>query len=126
MKTVLIFLLPLLVLAACAPASGGVSLGAADAGTTVALKTGDTLTIALEGNVTTGYTWVAAPPDPPVLAPLGEAEVTPAGPQIGAPGLIVLRFSAAAPGTAVLRLEYRRPWESLPPEKTFEVTVVVE
>ncbi|MFH1568636.1 MAG: hypothetical protein ABIL09_11620, partial [Gemmatimonadota bacterium] len=36
-----------------------------------------------------------------------------------------LYFRVQAPGTAVLRLAYARPWESVPPAATFEVVFVV-
>jgi inhibitor of cysteine peptidase len=102
-------------------------IGAPDAGETVTLKTGDTLLIELDGNITTGFNWIPAPQDPVLLEQVGESEVTPASDLPGAPGKILLQFKAVARGQAVLRLDYKRSWETnVAPEKTFEVTVVVK
>ncbi len=98
-----------------------------DAGKTIELRTGDTLVVALEGNLTTGYTWIPAPQAPALLEQMGDAAVTPAGSQLGSPGTIVLRFKAAAKGQTRLHLDYKRSWEEgTAPEKTFDVTVVVK
>ncbi len=98
-----------------------------DAGTTITLKTGDTLLIELDGNVTTGFNWIPAPQDPVLLNQVGETEVTPESDRIGASGKIVLRFKAVGQGQTLLHLDYKRWWETdIAPEKTFEVTVVVK
>lgn len=58
---------------------------------------------------------------------MGEIEVTPESDQLGAPGKIVLQFKAVAQGQTLLRLDYKRVWETdVAPEKSFEVTVVVK
>jgi inhibitor of cysteine peptidase len=113
-------------LAAC-QAAKPLTIGAQDAGKTITIKNGDTLVVELEGNITTGYTWVPAAQDPQLLTQVGEAEVTPESDAIGAPGMIVLTFQASATGQTVLHLDYKRPWETdVEPIQTFEVTVVVE
>lgn len=128
-----VFILILLVvmagaLAACRPAgAGSITIGEQDAGKTVELKTGDTLVVALDGNITTGFNWIPAPQDPVLLEQAGEVEVTPDSDLIGAPGKIVLQFIATTQGQTLLHLDYKRAWEvDTPPEKTFEVTVVVK
>jgi inhibitor of cysteine peptidase len=127
-NSILIFLILIAgILTACKPAASSlVNIGEQDAGKTIELKTGDTLVVSLEGNVTTGFNWVPVLQDPELLKQVGEAEVTPASNQLGAPGKIVLKFEAAAVGQTILHLDYKRPWEvDIPPEKVFEVTVVV-
>lgn len=132
MKTTLsisiIFLLLAGILVACQPASPQtITITEQDAGKTIQLKTGDTLLVSLDGNVTTGFNWVPAPQDPVLLEQVGEAEVTPESDLIGAPGKIVLTFKAIAQGETLLHLDYKQPWdETTPPEQTYEVTVVVK
>ncbi len=103
------------------------NISASDAGKTIELHKGDTLVVSLEGNATTGYSWAVADPAPAILKQLGDFEVTPVSDAIGAPGTMVLKFSAVQAGQATLTLEYRRPWEKgVAPDKTYAVTVVVK
>lgn len=114
-------------LAACQLANKPIKIGEQDAGKTITLKTGDALTVELEGNITTGFNWIPAPQDPVLLNQTGEPEAVPESDRLGAPGKIVLQFEAVAQGQTVLHLDYRRPWEAgVEPEKSFEVTVVVQ
>ncbi len=113
-------------LSACQPAPATITVGAEDAGRTVKLYKGDTLVIALEGNPTTGYTWIPAAQDPALLSQVGDVEVTPQSEAPGAGGTVVLHFNAVAQGQTVFKLEYKRSWETdVTPEKTFEITVLV-
>lgn len=113
-------------LAGCA-SHPALQLGEADAGKTVELRSGESLVVSLQGNITTGFTWVPAAQDPAQLKQVGDAVVTPESDAIGAGGVIVLRFEAVATGQTVLRLEYKRPWETdVAPLQTYEVTVVVK
>ena len=117
--------LVLSILIAC-NGSAPVSLSEKDAGKSMELKQGDILIITLEGNPTTGYTWMMQPVDHPLLEQVGEPQVTPASDLLGAPGVMALRFKAVQPGQANLKLVYARPWEAdTPPEKTFEVSLTV-
>lgn len=132
MKTILyiamMFALLVGSLAACQPAAADpIKIGAQDAGKTITLKTGDTLVITLDGNVTTGFNWIPAAQNPVLLNQLGDVAVTPESSLVGAPGKIVLQFKAVTQGQTVLHLDYKRSWETgVAPEKTFEVTVVVK
>jgi len=104
-----------------------VNIGEQDVGKVIELKTGDTLVISLEGNITTGYNWIPAPQEPSLLEQVGGIEVTPVSDAVGAPGMIVLKFKAIETGQTFLHLEYKRSWEEgVQPEKTFDVTVVVK
>ena len=123
----MIFVLFVGSLAACQPAANSIKIGEQDAGKTITLKTGDTLIVELDGNITTGFNWIPALQDPALLDQVGENEVTPASDLPGAPGKILLQFKAVAQGQTLLRLDYKRSWETnVTPEKTFEVTVVVK
>lgn len=117
----------LLALTACSPgAKTPITLGEADAGRTVELSHGDTLVVALAGNITTGYNWEALPQDPALVQQVGEPQVTPDSTAVGAGGKIALTFRAVKSGRAGLTLVYRRAWEKdVPPLKTFSISVVV-
>ena len=96
------------------------------AGRSVEMRAGGTLDVSLEGNPTTGYMWEAASVDSAVLKQVGEREFTSNSQALGAGGNVRFRFRAVAPGQTRLKLIYHRPFEkNVPPEKTFEVNVVV-
>lgn len=116
-----------LMLAQIAPAAdqpSGLALGPADAGRTVTLAVGETLTVGLPSQPGTGYSWQAAENSTPVLTLSGTR-------QRGAnmPGAVEtqrLTFVARAPGAGRLRLVYRRPWEKGGvPTKSFTVMVKI-
>lgn len=103
------------------------TITADDAGSTVSIDAGTTLRVELAGNPSTGYGWEVAGVDNTILTQTGEPAFTPESDAVGAPGTVVLRFEAAAPGTTPLEFVYRRPFEEgVPPTDTFSVTVTVE
>ncbi len=117
----------LTVLSASGCGRGRVDLTAKDAGTTVELSPGQTMTVKLAGNPTTGYNWEAASPSGKVLAQVGRAQFEPQSSAIGAPGDVTLTFKAVSAGRTRLKLVYRRSFEKkVPPVKTFEVTIAVK
>ncbi len=132
MKTTIFNLMFLVLLAgilsACQPAaSTPVTIVDQDAGKTITLKSGDTLVVTLNGNITTGFNWVPALQNPDLLKQMGETEVTPASTDLSSPGKIVLKFDAATKGQTILHLDYIHPWEKdTSPEKTYKVTVEVK
>jgi inhibitor of cysteine peptidase len=104
-----------------------VTLTEEDAGSTVELRVGDTMEVVLDGNPTTGFSWETAAIDESVLKQLGETGFEPHSSLIGSGGKFTFRFQAVASGQTLLRLVYHRSWETeVPPEKTFQVTVVVQ
>ncbi len=92
-----------------------VTIGAAQNGGHVPLKTHQTLAIQLAGNPSTGYVWELEPgTDTAVLRPDGPVEYTAAqtsSPRPGQGGTFTARFTALRPGQTWVRLRYRRPWE---------------
>jgi len=95
----------------------------------VVLAGGQELGVELRSNVTTGYRWELVPPVPDVLT-VTEAGTYSAAPgseaRVGAGGTTLFVFRAVRPGSGVVNLAYRRPWETeVPPARTvrFEVTV---
>jgi len=88
---------------------------------------GQTITVRLAGNPTTGFGWAALPPDDPAVAAVGggEYQQNPADAgRVGAGGTYIFRFRAEQPGAAKLVIQYRRPWEPGPTE-VFHVLVRV-
>jgi inhibitor of cysteine peptidase len=115
-----------------------VHLKDADNGATVRLARGGTLTVTLESNPSTGFSWYLAALAGPELELVGEPQYVPpvsTTPVVGAPGTQVFTFRATGigmppPGTpAVVQvaLDYKRSFEpDVPPEKTFRITVEID
>ena len=94
---------------------------------TIETKVGDTFTIPLEANHTTGYSWrLAQTPDPAILKQAGEKYEEDNSGGVGAGGVETWTFQAMAKGTVTLVFEYARPFEkNVPPAKTskFKITI---
>jgi inhibitor of cysteine peptidase len=102
-------------------------LGAKDEGRQIELQTGETLTINLEGNPTTGYTWELVESKGAIMRQIGEAEFKADSDLVGAGGMQTLRFEAVTEGQMELTLVYHRPWETgVEPLETFTVQVTVK
>lgn len=99
-------------------------------GKLIELAVGDTLTIELESNPTTGFSWA-------LLESTGESVLQEAGhdfvldetvdpPMPGTGGTEVWTFTAFAAGETTISLEYSQPWDGgIKAEKTFDVKVVI-
>jgi inhibitor of cysteine peptidase len=107
-------------------AQTALALEAKDAGRQIELQKGQTLTINLEGNPTTGYTWEVVESEGAVVRQVGEAEFKADSELMGAGGTQTLRFEAVTEGQMELRLVYHRPWEAdAEPLETFTVQITV-
>ena len=93
------------------------------------LHSGQTLTVTLPSNPTTGFRWEVRDGAANVLQSLGpEVYSNPedAG-LVGAGGISTWRFMAREPGEGRLLLTYQQPWEpNVPPAETFECEVRVK
>ncbi len=90
---------------------------------------GDSFTVTLCSNPTTGFGWQSAKiSDQTVLQLLDQKFVPPEETGVlGAPGQEVLTLKALKKGTSSVSMEYSRPWEGgEKAEWTFELTVVVK
>jgi len=111
--------------------AGPVKLSEADNGKSLAVKVGEVIEITLPGNPTTGYSWVSAltDKDKALLEEMGEpaytASSTTEGNLVGSGGTYTFTFKAKAAGTAVIKLVYERPWETVEPLETYQLTVNV-
>jgi predicted secreted protein len=94
---------------------------------TIEAKVGDTFTIPLEANHTTGYSWrLAQPLDPAILKQLSEKYDEDNSGRMGAGGVETWAFQAMAKGVTTLVFEYARPFDkNVPPAKTskFKITI---
>ncbi|HEY2109806.1 MAG TPA: protease inhibitor I42 family protein [Candidatus Acidoferrales bacterium] len=94
---------------------------------TLEAKVGDTFTIPLEANHTTGYSWrLAQPLDPAILKQLSEKYGEDNSGRMGAGGVETWTFQAMAKGVTTLVFEYARPFDkNVPPAKTskFKITI---
>lgn len=124
---VMILLIVLLLTAGCG--SQVVEVRDAEDGGQVELKVGEVLTVTLESNPTTGYSWEIVQTDEAVLSQQGEVEYQ-QSPQsqglVGAGGTETFRFKAVGPGKITLKLIYHRSWEKgVEPIQTYTLQVVV-
>jgi inhibitor of cysteine peptidase len=116
-------------IAAPTPEDVIVRINAAQAGQSIAIALNQRFAVELVGVPTAGYIWTPAQL-PPFISRAGEASgpTTQAQSQPGFTGgnhWEVLMFVATAPGSGVLVIEQRRPWETNePPSDTFRVTIV--
>jgi len=113
-------------LVGCA-AGAGKTVTAADAGKSIEVKKGQTVSVTLEGNPTTGYLWQVAKIDESVLKQTGDFDFDADSNLTGAGGKLTFHFETVGAGSTALQLVYKRPWEKdAKPEKTFDVTIVVK
>ncbi len=130
----LILLLAMLI-SACAPADKPAkdpvipmqySVTEADQGKNFTLKMGDSLTIVLESNPSTGYAWSVNSVDNPILSLNSEPVIKSGSSQLGAPGKTTMTFTTVHTGSQALTLLYQRPFEKdTQPLKTFSINVIV-
>ncbi len=109
--------------------SEALAVGMAQSGQTLELSVGQELTVTLDANATTGYSWTVDQIDESVLSQQGDPEYVVNNPDpnlVGGGGRAIFRFQAASPGQSELRLIYHRQWEQgVAPVQTFTATVVV-
>ena len=107
--------------------TNGTHLTDADNGKQVNVKSGEVITLTLESNPTTGYSWQVIKINNAILTQVGDVEYKSDGRTIpGAGGMETFRFEAVGTGETTLELGYMRPWESVPPIETFTVQIVVQ
>jgi inhibitor of cysteine peptidase len=124
---VMSFFLALALFSGCG--TNGTSLTDADNSKQITVKSGDVVTVTLESNPTTGYSWQVIEIDNAVLLQDGDPEYKQAPSSeglVGAGGTETFRFKAVGIGETTLGLGYMRPWESVPPIQTFTIQVIVQ
>lgn len=95
---------------------------AEDEESVVGIRNGDALIVALPGNATTGFAWSDVTENLlPVLESVAGVDYFPDPSPPGAGGVggtFLFRYRAFAVGTQVLRFDYARSWESVPPAES--------
>ena len=95
-----------------------------DDGTSIVLEPGESFSVVLPGNATTGYSWQVEGIDAAILSAAEPVYVSDSE-LVGAGGVYTFTFTAAAAGETELRLVYLRPWEQVEPLETFTMTMTV-
>ena len=115
----------LLTLTACGAAA--VKLDEQHNGGSVEVNGGDKVTITLEGNPTTGYSWELSELDPAVVELVGEPAYKSDSKLIGSGGAYTFTLKALTPGSTTVKLVYHRSWETeVEPLEVYEVTLNVK
>jgi inhibitor of cysteine peptidase len=81
----------------------------------IVASVGETFSIELDGNATTGYEWEPQLSDDTLR--LVERRYQPAGTGVGAGGKEIFTFETVKSGRASVSFEYKRPWETEAVEK---------
>ena len=93
----------------------GCTSTAADSQNMVNVALGDTFTLTLRGNPTTGYSWDATEIPAEITLTEKHYEQDKTDPMmVGVGGTFHFRFKAVKKADANIHFEYRRPWEKLP------------
>jgi inhibitor of cysteine peptidase len=93
----------------------------------VTMKVGETLTVQLPGNPTTGYQWVTDEyVGAAVLEQVGTPTFTANSELMGAPGVFSVTFKATAPGSQPLTFLYEGPADGTSPDGIYMTWVTVE
>jgi len=109
-------------------ACSGLDLTEEDNGGDFTILTGDTLTVRLDSNPSTGYAWLIAELDEEVLENTDQdfqSDANPSG-AVGVGGTDIWTFTGVSAGTTTLALEYKQGLgEDIPSEGEFEVVIEV-
>ena len=96
-------------------------------GQIISVKAGETLTVKLDGNPTTGYSWQLADMNDAILKQAGDPDYKADSLLVGSGGTYTYHFTAMSAGTVVLKFNYLRIWEKdVTPYRTFTITVEVK
>lgn len=115
-------------LVACASMSAQNTVTVSSCDTTARLRTGDTLVVRLESQITTGYAWSVAAQTTGIMKLTGEPVTEWKNRDVdGGSEHQVFRFSAAAAGDDTITFHNRRVWEKdKPPLKICTIVARVE
>jgi len=111
--------------------AGPIQLTAADNGRTNSVNTGSEIEIVLEGNPTTGYSWDVASFNTNRLQQIGavkylQSEQSDGKHRVGVGGKFVFQFKAVGSGQGLIKLIYRRPWETTSSDKIYSVMIEIK
>lgn len=101
------------------------AISAADSGTTVTIRAGDSLRLTLQDYGDGGYSWNITGRDATRLALTSSDHVNGSG-RIGDFGSNLWLFTALQPGTSSLEMVCARPWNQSDVCATFTINVVIQ
>ena len=105
--------------------SGAIVVSQAQNGGTIAPAAGETFTVQLAGNPTTGYEWTVAQIDAAYLRLIDSSYAADSS-AVGSGGVYTFQFETLQPGATTLGLVYRRSWETTPADQAFTLTVNIQ
>ena len=124
---ILSFFLGLALFSGCG--THGTHVTDANNGQQITIQSDQIVTVTLESNPTTGYSWQVMEIDNAILIQDGDPEYKQeSGTKglVGAGGTETFRFKAVGTGETTLGLGYMRSWESVAPIQTFAIQVIVQ
>ena len=101
----------------------------AENGRQITLQPGEVMTVTLNSNMTTGFSWQVLKIDNAILIQEGDSEYKQSQNSeglVGTGGTETFHFKAVGTGETSLELGYMRPWEDVPPIETYKVQVIVQ
>lgn len=130
-SAVIIIIFSLLLLCSCRNTVETVELGFNDKGSLIELEKGDKITIQLDSNPTTGYSWIPSEEiDTDVVSLISSEflQIEKEKELVGAGGQEIFIFEAKNSGQTEIILNYQRPWEEteLKDEFIFNIYVTVK
>lgn len=96
-----------------------------DSGGTVAVRAGDSLSVTLYGNMSTGYAWQIADLDETVMEHIDTTYCGCLIPTFGCGEFGTWTLTALSASSAAPRMVYHQPWTDVAPTRTFDLTVAV-
>jgi predicted secreted protein len=101
----------MLVMTACSKLPNNVSVDESSSGKQISIAVGGTITVTLDSNATTGYSWeLKEISNTGVLEKADNKYVAPTSNLMGAGGKEIWAFKVLAAGTTTLNMEYSQPW----------------
>ncbi|MDD5288208.1 MAG: protease inhibitor I42 family protein [Dehalococcoidales bacterium] len=118
----------LLAMTACSSLPNQVLTDESSSGKQIEIAAGGTLTVTLESNQTTGYSWeLKEIGDTDILQKTDNKYEAPNTGLIGAGGKEIWNFKALKEGKSTLTMEYSQPWAGgQKGAKSFSLTVIVK
>ncbi|MGE5397754.1 MAG: protease inhibitor I42 family protein [Chitinophagales bacterium] len=124
-RGITILLLCLVMLLGLVGGAMAASYGENDNGKKVTVLEGDTFTLQLPSNPSTGYSWGPVEFDQKVLKQESQEQIPSKTGAIGSAGSEQWVFKANKAGSTQIKVSYSRPWEGRPPAKQYALDVKV-
>lgn len=95
-----------------------------DDGNEINLSVGDTFSIQLKGNASTGFSWDVVDPLPSSVKLIEKTYTVDTPTKCGSGGVFVFKFVVMSAGSHKIHLVYARPWETKDgSEKTYTIKI---